>query len=161
MLDGRGGGARRVGIRHGITRGHHRSASRRTNAWFRTGLVRPPKVSGPQCNPHFRAAEAATSAGSDVPAQAIQAGGFAGSGAEPLVGHHVGACTEKERRLISKRTKAALAGKKATGAALGNPSNLAEAGSLGRAALTGKCRGASRQPGAGPSIRPFRRRNNS
>jgi DNA invertase Pin-like site-specific DNA recombinase len=43
---------------------------------------------------------------------------------------------EKERRMISERTKAALAAKKATGAALGNPHNLVQAGDLGRAALT-------------------------
>jgi hypothetical protein len=40
---------------------------------------------------------------------------------------------EKERRLISERTKAALAAKKASGASLGNPKNLASAGSIGRA----------------------------
>src|SRR5215207_1706989 len=45
------------------------------------------------------------------------------------------ALAEKERRLISERTRAALAAKKAAGATLGNPQNLAEAGSLGRAAL--------------------------
>jgi DNA invertase Pin-like site-specific DNA recombinase len=38
-----------------------------------------------------------------------------------------------QRRLISERTKAALAAKKAQGASLGNPKNLAAAGSVGRA----------------------------
>src|SRR5207253_1941010 len=38
-------------------------------------------------------------------------------------------------RLISERTKAALAAKKASGARLGNPTNLAAAGSIGRQAL--------------------------
>jgi hypothetical protein len=39
---------------------------------------------------------------------------------------------EKERRLISERTKAALAAKKVSGAKLGNPSNIAAAGVCGR-----------------------------
>ena len=42
---------------------------------------------------------------------------------------------EKERRLIAERTKAALAAKKAAGAKLGNPRNLACAGDIGRAVL--------------------------
>jgi len=41
------------------------------------------------------------------------------------------ALAEKERRLTAERTKAALAAKKA----MGNPHNLAEAGSLGQAIL--------------------------
>jgi DNA invertase Pin-like site-specific DNA recombinase len=41
---------------------------------------------------------------------------------------------EKERRLISERTSAALQAKKASGAKLGNPTNLCLAGSIGRAA---------------------------
>jgi DNA invertase Pin-like site-specific DNA recombinase len=41
---------------------------------------------------------------------------------------------EKERRLIAERTKAALAVRKASGARLGNPTNLSAAGNLGRAA---------------------------
>jgi DNA invertase Pin-like site-specific DNA recombinase len=51
--------------------------------------------------------------------------------------HLYAALAEKERRLISERTKAALAAKRSAGAILGNPRNLAEAGSLGRAALIG------------------------
>ena len=51
--------------------------------------------------------------------------------------HLYAALAEKERRLISARTKAALAAKKATGAALGNRANLAEAGSLGKPTLIG------------------------
>jgi DNA invertase Pin-like site-specific DNA recombinase len=39
---------------------------------------------------------------------------------------------EKERRLISERTRAALAAKRAAGAKLGNRVNIAEAGALGR-----------------------------
>ena len=45
------------------------------------------------------------------------------------------ALAEKERRLISERTKAALAVKKASGGKLGNPINIREAGSSGRASL--------------------------
>jgi hypothetical protein len=45
------------------------------------------------------------------------------------------ALAEKERRMISDRTKSALAAKKAAGATLGNPHNLAHAGYLGRTAL--------------------------
>ena len=40
-----------------------------------------------------------------------------------------------ERRLISERTRLALGAKKATGARLGNPRNLKEAGALGRRTL--------------------------
>jgi DNA invertase Pin-like site-specific DNA recombinase len=46
--------------------------------------------------------------------------------------HLYAALAEKERRLISERTKAALAAKKASGAKLGNPSNIAAAGACGR-----------------------------
>jgi DNA invertase Pin-like site-specific DNA recombinase len=49
--------------------------------------------------------------------------------------HLYAALAAKERRLIAERTKAALAAKKAAGARLGNPGNLAHAGSIGRAAL--------------------------
>jgi DNA invertase Pin-like site-specific DNA recombinase len=38
---------------------------------------------------------------------------------------------EKERRLIAERTRFALAAKKATGARLGNPRHLDEAGASG------------------------------
>src|SRR4051794_20758118 len=58
-----------------------------------------------------------------------------GRDADPFMLHLYAALAEKERRLISERTKAALAAKKAAGAVLGNPKNLAEAGSSGRAAL--------------------------
>src|SRR5712672_107647 len=58
-----------------------------------------------------------------------------GRDADPFMLHLYAALAEKERRMISERTKAALAAKKAAGAALGNPYNLAQAGNLGRAAL--------------------------
>lgn len=58
-----------------------------------------------------------------------------GRDAGPFMLHLYAALAEKERRLISERTKVALAAKKASGANLGNPRNLGEAGAAGRAAL--------------------------
>src|SRR3954464_3516685 len=59
-----------------------------------------------------------------------------GRDADPFMMHLYAALAEKERRLISERTKAALAAKKAGGAKLGNPSNIANAGELGRSIQT-------------------------
>jgi DNA invertase Pin-like site-specific DNA recombinase len=59
-----------------------------------------------------------------------------GRDADPFMLHLYAALAEKERRLISERTKAALAAKKAGGAMLGNPSNIVAAGSLGRSVQT-------------------------
>jgi DNA invertase Pin-like site-specific DNA recombinase len=56
-----------------------------------------------------------------------------GRDADPFMLHLYAALAEKERRMISERTKAALAAKKAGGASLGNPTNLALAGANGRA----------------------------
>jgi DNA invertase Pin-like site-specific DNA recombinase len=58
-----------------------------------------------------------------------------GRDADPFMLHLYAALAEKERRLISERTKAALAVRKASGGKLGNPSNIREAGKLGRASL--------------------------
>src|SRR4029079_18199465 len=58
-----------------------------------------------------------------------------GRDADPFMLHLYAALAEKERRLISARTKAALAVRKANGAKLGNPSNIEEAGRIGRAGL--------------------------
>jgi DNA invertase Pin-like site-specific DNA recombinase len=55
-----------------------------------------------------------------------------GRDADPFMLHLYAALAEKERRLISERTKAALAAKKTGGAKLGNPSNIAAAGVCGR-----------------------------
>src|SRR3954454_24654412 len=55
-----------------------------------------------------------------------------GRDADPFMLHLYAALAEKERRLISERTKAALAAKKANGGKLGNPRNLASAGAQGR-----------------------------
>src|ERR1700716_4207711 len=57
-----------------------------------------------------------------------------GRDADPFMLHLYAALAEKERRLISERTKAALRAKKAGGAKLGNSTNLCIAGSLGRIA---------------------------
>jgi DNA invertase Pin-like site-specific DNA recombinase len=59
-----------------------------------------------------------------------------GRDADPFMLHLYAALAEKERRLISERTKAALAAKKASGAKLGNPRNITLAGAAGRTAQT-------------------------
>jgi DNA invertase Pin-like site-specific DNA recombinase len=59
-----------------------------------------------------------------------------GRDADPFMLHLYAALAEKERRLISERTRAALAAKKANGARLGNPTNIVAAGSLGRSVQT-------------------------
>jgi DNA invertase Pin-like site-specific DNA recombinase len=56
-----------------------------------------------------------------------------GTDADPFMLHLYAALAEKERALISQRTKAALAAKKAAGAKLGNP-RAADAAVKGRAA---------------------------
>src|SRR4051812_9506841 len=58
-----------------------------------------------------------------------------GRDADPFMLHLYAALAEKERRLISDRTRAALAAKKQQGATLGNPTNIAAAGAIGRQAL--------------------------
>ena len=58
-----------------------------------------------------------------------------GRDADPFMLHLYAALAEKERRLISERTKAALAVRKASGGKLGNPVNIREAGRIGRASL--------------------------
>ena len=58
-----------------------------------------------------------------------------GRDADPFMLHLYAALAEKERRLISERTRAALLAKKVAGGSLGNPTNLQTAGSLGRAVL--------------------------
>ena len=55
-----------------------------------------------------------------------------GADADPFMLHLYAALAEKERRLISERTRSALAAKKAAGAKLGNRVNIAEAGASGR-----------------------------
>ena len=55
-----------------------------------------------------------------------------GRDADPFMLHLYAALAEKERRLISERTKAALAAKRAAGARLGNPVSALDAAKLGR-----------------------------
>jgi DNA invertase Pin-like site-specific DNA recombinase len=57
-----------------------------------------------------------------------------GADVDPFVLHLYASLAEKERRLISERTKAALAVKKASGAVLGNRTNLSDAQVKGREA---------------------------
>jgi DNA invertase Pin-like site-specific DNA recombinase len=55
-----------------------------------------------------------------------------GADADPFMLHLYAVLAEKERALISERTRAALAAKKAQGALLGNRTNLAEARQKGQ-----------------------------
>src|SRR5690349_22557068 len=55
-----------------------------------------------------------------------------GADADPFMLHLYAALAEKERSLISQRTRAALAAKKAQGARLGNRTNAAQAAAIGR-----------------------------
>lgn len=57
-----------------------------------------------------------------------------GAEAEPFMLHIYAALAEKERALISERTRAALAHKKIQGKKLGNPTNLPDAAAKGAAA---------------------------
>lgn len=57
-----------------------------------------------------------------------------GADADPFMLHLYAAMAEKERTLISERTKAALAAKKAAGFKLGNPVNAVESAAKARAA---------------------------
>jgi DNA invertase Pin-like site-specific DNA recombinase len=59
-----------------------------------------------------------------------------GIDADPFMLHLYAALAEKERRLISERTRAALAARKAQGAKLGNSSNAREALARGRCVLS-------------------------
>jgi DNA invertase Pin-like site-specific DNA recombinase len=58
-----------------------------------------------------------------------------GADADPFMLHVYAALAEKERAMISDRTRAALAAKKAQGASLGNKTNLADAQALGVSAI--------------------------
>ena len=55
-----------------------------------------------------------------------------GADADPFMLHLYAALAEKERRLISERTRGALAARKGQGVRLGNPRNGKEAAALGR-----------------------------
>src|SRR5258705_936001 len=70
-----------------------------------------------------------------------------GRDADPFMLHLYAALAEKERRLISERTKAGLRAKRASGARLGNPTNLHAAGLIGRSVqiFSGRVRPCRRQ----------------
>src|SRR5438477_5351727 len=55
-----------------------------------------------------------------------------GADVDPFILHLYASLAQKERELISQRTREALARKKAQGARLGNPRNAAEAAAKGR-----------------------------
>ena len=57
-----------------------------------------------------------------------------GADADPFMLHLYAALAEKERALISARTRAALAAKKSQGVKLGNPRNITQAAEKGREA---------------------------
>ena len=59
-----------------------------------------------------------------------------GADADPFMLHLYAALAEKERRLISERTKAALAAKRSQGTKLGNRSNARQAAAKGHRALS-------------------------
>lgn len=61
-----------------------------------------------------------------------------GADADPFMLHLYAALAEKERQLISERTKAALAARRAQGARLGNRRSPAAAAAKGRAASLGQ-----------------------
>ena len=58
-----------------------------------------------------------------------------GRDADRFMLHLYAALAEKERRLISERTKAALMARRAQGARLGNPRNAGDAAAAGRRSL--------------------------
>ncbi len=55
-----------------------------------------------------------------------------GADADPFMLHLYAALAEKERRMISERTRTALASRKLSGTRLGNPTNSAAAAAKGR-----------------------------
>ena len=63
-----------------------------------------------------------------------------GTDVDPFMLHIYAALAEKERRMISERTRAALAIRKGQGVMLGNRTNLAEAGALGAARTAAEAR---------------------
>jgi DNA invertase Pin-like site-specific DNA recombinase len=63
-----------------------------------------------------------------------------GPDVDPFMLHIYAALAEKERRMISERTRAALAARKRQGAVLGNRTNLAEAQRLGAARVAEEAR---------------------
>lgn len=77
-----------------------------------------------------------------------------GHDVDPFVLHIFAALAEKERKLISARTKAGLAAKKAQGVRLGNPTNLGEASRRGGETM--KAQAEQRKANIGPVIAQIR-----
>ncbi len=77
-----------------------------------------------------------------------------GADVDPSMLHVHAALAEKERRMVSERTRAALAVRKAQGARLGNRTNLADAQALGAARTAGAARRFAEN--AAPVIREIR-----
>ena len=84
-----------------------------------------------------------------------------GADADPFMLHLYAALAEKERRLISERTRSALAARKAQGATLGNRSNAAEAAALGTRRFRSKGRRVRRQRPAHHRVAASVRRSGS
>jgi DNA invertase Pin-like site-specific DNA recombinase len=78
-----------------------------------------------------------------------------GADADPFMLHLYAALAEKERRLISERTKAALAARKAQGTRLGNP-DVGRAATKGRAVSIASARQFAKRrcPSSWPSANP-------
>lgn len=77
-----------------------------------------------------------------------------GADTDPFILHLYAALSEKERKLIGSRTKAALAQLKAKGVKLGNRTNLRAAGRRGRA--TNRANAAAFAAKLRPTIKPLR-----
>jgi DNA invertase Pin-like site-specific DNA recombinase len=77
-----------------------------------------------------------------------------GADVDPFMLHVHAALAGKERRMVSERTRAALAVRKAQGARLGNRTNLAEAQALGAARTAGAARRFAEN--AAPVVREIR-----
>ena len=82
-----------------------------------------------------------------------------GADADPFMLHLYAALAEKERRLISERTRAALSSRKRNGTKLGNPTNTAEAAAKGRDGLDPRSRPVRRGGSAHRAGNSTRRRD--
>ena len=80
-----------------------------------------------------------------------------GIDADPFMLHLYAALAEKERRLISDRTRNALAIRKAQGKQLGNQINIRSAGEIGREISKGSCRSVRRERSADHCFNPTER----
>jgi DNA invertase Pin-like site-specific DNA recombinase len=72
-----------------------------------------------------------------------------GTDVDPFLLHIYAALAQKERALITQRTKDALAARKVQGTELGNRTNLTQAQAKGRRAMVGPPRPPNRKPAGG------------